>query len=336
MSELRQNPISGDWVIIASKRGKRPNDFKTNTDRQTLITDRPQHKDSCPFCTGNEKETPPEKYRIGTETAWQTRVCDNKFAALTDKEPLSCDNKGLYRTVSGTGIHEVIIEHPHHNICTALMSENAVTQIIQSYHHRAHAAYANRHIHSVILFKNHGATAGTSLEHPHSQLIALPLVAPYIETRMLRSKQYFDTHQQCLMCAIAHEEIRYTKRLICETDHFISFIPYAALSPYHTWIFPKRHTASFLTITDYEIQDLARQLRTILRKFYFGLDNPDFNYVIRTLPDRGANEPFSHWYLSIVPRMSYTAGFEVGAGIYINSSQPETSAEHMRSIIVPA
>ncbi len=137
---------------------------------------------------------------------------------------------------------------------------------------------------------------------------------------------------ECLLCRIMSEEKEEGTRVILETEHFISFIPYAALSPFHIWVFPKRHCGSFSDITEDEISDLALNLKTILAKLYLGLNDPDFNYVIRSNRPRDAKSDYFHWYMTIVPRVSTTAGFELGSGMFINTALPEESAEYLRAV----
>ncbi len=147
--------------------------------------------------------------------------------------------------------------------------------------------------------------------------------------------RYFDDAGECVCCRTVRDELRSGERVILSTDNFAAFIPYAALSPFHTWIFPLRHASSFDEITDDELKGLARCLRGVLAKLYHGLNNPDFNYSIRSIPTREPRTEFFHWYLTIVPRVSKTAGFEIGSRMYVNASLPEESAEFLRNVEAP-
>ena len=295
----------------------------------------PQYNEKCPFCPGKEKETPPETFRLGDPNHWRVRVVYNKFAALSREGARIRKVNGSYRSMSGVGIHEVIIEHPYHNAVTALLAEEEVADIIRAYQNRYLSVQEDERIESIIIFKNHGPTAGTSLEHPHSQVIATPIVPPQVRTRNEQAINYFDDTGRCIFCQTMEDELKAKERIIMETGHFVAFIPYAALSPFHIWIFPRRHTSSFASITGEEIKDLARNLKTTLAKLYYGLDNPDFNYSIRSTPMDERETDYFHWYLSIVPRVSQTAGFEIGSGMYINIALPEKSAEFLRHISTP-
>ncbi|MFH0948080.1 MAG: DUF4931 domain-containing protein, partial [Elusimicrobiota bacterium] len=234
----------------------------------------------------------------------------------------------------GVGFHEVVIETPLHNLTTALLPLDDVRNIIKSYKMRYNEMLEDTRIEMIIIFKNHGEAAGTSLIHPHSQIVATPVVPTQIRERFNDAQKYFDENFECVFCKILAEELKDGSRIVLETKNFVSFIPYAALSPFHCWIYPKRHFSSFGDITEDEVSDLAINLKTTLSKYYNGLDNPDFNYVIRSSPTDLKNLDFFHWYISIVPRLTKTAGFELGSGMFINTSLPENDAKFLRGIKV--
>ncbi|MDD5155955.1 MAG: galactose-1-phosphate uridylyltransferase, partial [Candidatus Omnitrophica bacterium] len=255
MPELRYNLISREWVIIARERAKRPKDFsKPLKDKIAL----PEFKKDCPFCPGNEDKTPPETFRLQDKNSWRVRVTSNKFPALSPEEKHDRVMKGMFRSMSGFGVHEVIIDHPRHNAFIPFLSEKEIADIISVYRQRHCAIQQIEHIEAIVIFKNHGAQAGTSLEHPHSQLIATPIVPPQIRSRFDRSTHYFDETGRCIFCQTLEEELAAGERIVTQTSQFVSFIPYAELSPFHIWIFPRRHCASFADIQDKEIDDLAR------------------------------------------------------------------------------
>lgn len=329
MSELRCNLISREWVIIATERAKRPHDFIKVKDKIELF---PEYKENCPFCPGNEKLTPSEVFVLGGKNSWRVRAVCNKFGALSQSLPLSRNVHGLYSSMSGFGIAEVIIEHPRHNTCLALMDIKEVEDIIKVYKIRYLEIEKIKGIENIIIFKNHGPSAGTSLEHPHSQLIATPIVPPQSRNRLQQAVNYFDLTGQCLFCRTLEDELKAKERIIVETEKFVSFMPYAALSPFHTWIFPKRHTPSFADINEEEICDFSNILKETIGRLYCGLDNPDYNYTIRSIPVKEKGTEYFHWYLSVIPRLSQPAGFELGSGMFINSALPEESAKFLREI----
>jgi len=332
MAELRQNVLTREWVIITPERAKRPDQFA----RQDHATQSlPEHVSDCPFCVGNEHLTLDELFRVPESNGWRVRVIANKFPALTGRGERVRKVDGIYRSMTAVGSHEVIVEHSSHNMTTALMKDEEVADILNVYKHRYKALKKDSRIEAIILFKNHGEAAGTSIVHPHSQLVATPIVPNQIRSRMDEAIRYFDDTGECVCCRTLQDELQAKDRLIFQSKNFVAFIPYAALSPFHTWIFPLRHTSSFDEVNDDEIRDLAKCLRTVLAKLYHGLNNPDFNYSIRSIPTRDLHAEYFHWYLTIVPRVSKTAGFEIGSGMYVNTALPEESAEFLRGVNIP-
>jgi UDPglucose--hexose-1-phosphate uridylyltransferase len=214
------------------------------------------------------------------------------------------------------------------------MSDGEVEDIIKVYKTRYNTLKNMPGIEAITIFRNHGAGAGTSLEHPHSQLIATPIVPPQVRNRVESATHYFDTMGKCVYCDMLEQELAEKKRIVAENPDFVSFMPYASAAPFSTWIFPRRHVPSFGDINDAEIKDLAAMLRLTLAKLYIGLNNPDFNYTIRSIPVKEEGRDYFHWYLTVVPRISQPAGFEVGTGIFINTAVPEESAEFLRSVKV--
>ncbi|MBI4460665.1 MAG: galactose-1-phosphate uridylyltransferase [Acidobacteria bacterium] len=332
MPELRQNPFTKQWVIIATERARRPHEFVQKAEKQTP----PAFVANCPFCPGNEHMTPPESSRMTRDEKWQVRVAPNKFPALSSQGELVRSLDGLRRTVTGVGVHEVVVETPDHSKTTALLPQEDVELIIRCYKERYFAITDDSRVEHVTIFKNHGAGAGTSLEHPHSQIIATPIIPPDIRNRMEVGLRFYDEYGHCVFCKVMREEIAEGVRLVHETPHFVSFIPFASLTPFSLWIFPRRHMASFGEIHSEEICDLAYMLRLILAKVYHGLGDPDFNYVIRTAPSENRHSRYYHWYITLVPRLTKLAGFEIGSGMYINTMLPETSAEFLRNLALPA
>lgn len=329
MSELRYNIISGEWIIVATERAKRPKDFIKAKKEQILL---PQYKENCPFCPGNENQTPLETLRLGDANSWQVRSVYNKFGAVSNEAKNERHMHGLYNSMDGFGMHEVIIEHPHHNTCMALMGCGEVENVLKAYKSRYLSIAKIEGIECIVIFKNHGPAAGTSLEHPHSQLIAIPVVPPQVRGRIERAASYFDLNGKCVFCAMLESELKEKSRIILETEHFVAFAPYASFVPFTTWIFPRRHNDSFSNINNEEMTDLAKNLKTTLGKMYHGLDNPDFNFSIRSMPVGEKGTDYYHWYLSIIPRLSQPAGFELGSGMFINTALPEAAAEFLRQV----
>lgn len=331
MAELRQNVITRDWVIINPERARRPDQFAKSAG-ETLPTT--VYLPDCPFCKGNEHLTMNEILRIDGEVGWAVRVIPNKFPALTEKGERIHKVDGIYRSITAVGYHEVIVEHPLHNTTLALMKAEEILQVLSAYRTRYRAIRHDPRVEAIIIFKNHGEEAGTSIVHPHSQLVATPIVPYQIRSRIDEAIRYFDDTGECVGCRTVEDEITAGERVIYESKHFVCFIPYAALSPFHTWIFPKRHSCSFDAIADEELFDLAGMIKVVLAKLFFGLNNPSYNYSIRSIPTREQQAEYFHWYLSIIPRVSKTAGFELGSGMFINTALPEESAKFLREVKV--
>jgi UDPglucose--hexose-1-phosphate uridylyltransferase len=329
MSELRLNLITREWVIISTDRAKRSVDFMKSTDRRLI----PPYLVSCPFCPGNEDHTPIEHFRISTDGAWKLRVVSNKYPVVSMEGEKYRSVDGTKRFVSGVGLHEVIVESPLHNTTMALRDLSDIVEIVGVYRDRFVEAYTDPRVEHVIIFKNHGVGAGTSIGHSHTQLVAIPIVPLQYRDRILAAMHYFDDTGECLICDTVKMEAGDGSRIVIDTENFITFVPYAALSPFHAWIFPKRHCASFSGVTDEEIKDVAFHLKSLLSSFYTGLEDPDYNMVIRSSRPKDIGNEYSHWYISIIPRLSYVAGFELGSGMYVNSSLPEESAAFLRAAL---
>jgi UDPglucose--hexose-1-phosphate uridylyltransferase len=332
MSELRQNLITHDWVIMATERAARPDQFFSAKGQSAPL---PAYDPNCPFCPGNEHLSHLDTERIREESTWKIRAVPNKYPALSSVGERVRKVEGINRSMSGVGIQEVIIEHPRHDVTIATLSVPDVASIITMYRMRYAAIRKDPRVEAIVIFKNSGERAGTSIVHSHSQIAATPIVPTQIRARIEEAIRFLDDTGECLFCRTIQGEMASGDRVIVEGKHFVAFHPYAALSPFHTWIFPRRHMASFDQISDAEITDLAYTLRTFLGKLYFGLGNPAFNLSIRSIPTNDKNTEYFHWYMVIIPRVTQAAGFEMGSGMFINTMFPEDSAKFLRGIKVP-
>ncbi|MBI4677860.1 MAG: DUF4931 domain-containing protein [Elusimicrobia bacterium] len=349
MPELRQNLATKEWVIIATERAHRPEEFRSESRGRGS---RVEHSQQCPFCAGNERMSE-TVYLAGDQATsgkggrlpsgdpasrgqakWKVRAVKNRFPALVEGAAQPKTQGGLYRLLSGEGIHEVIIDSPSHCKHPALLSRREMEDLVEAYRERFKESAKRDKVSLTLIFKNHGEAAGTSLEHPHTQLVGSSVVPSGIRHRMDEAEKYFERNSRCVFCRMIEEECRQGARILSETEHFAAFVLFAALSPFHIWILPKRHTPSFGDITDHEADDFAAVLQGVLKKLDKGLDNPDYNYIIQSAPmDRGTTEAF-HWYLSLVVRLNKTAGFELGSGMFINTTLPEESARYLNSVKV--
>ncbi len=325
MSEIRRNKTTGQWVIFATARAMRPYQFRQQGAKKVEPL---PYDHACPFCPGNEAMLPSTILEIpDKETkSWRTRVVPNKFPALTPDGDTARLCEGIYVAMPGYGRHEVIIESPHHNDHIAAMSVDHVSAIVETYHRRFTDLMKEHGNMMILVFRNRGAQAGTSLIHPHSQVIVTGMVPGHIRWREEEAQRYFDAWGRCVYCDIIQFEMRDRKRVVFENSSFLAVVPYAAEVPFEIWILPKRHQAGFGQISDESKLDLAASLRDVLGKLHLRLKDPDYNYVIVTPPQYKADEPQLHWYLQIRPRLTTRAGFEIGSGISINPSLPEADA----------
>ncbi len=269
---------------------------------------------------------------IPGDGSWRVRVVGNKYPALQLNGEVERSFDGIHRSISAVGYHEILIESRLHNTCHALESKENVSMLMHAFRERGRVISYDERMRHITYFKNHGGRAGTSLIHPHAQLIALPVVPHSIRERAESARHHFDDTGRCVFCQMVDNEIADGSRIILETEHFVAVVPYAAYSPFHTWILPRRHESTFLRTTDGELADLGDILHQMLRKLYVGLRDPDFNYVIRSAPLHDDGRDYLHWYVTVVPRVTRSAGFELGSGMFINTTPPEESAAFLRSV----
>lgn len=232
--------------------------------------------------------------------------------------------------MDGVGIHEVVIESPIHNHLLPLMEDKQIEEVLLAYRERYLALREDPRVKLIIIYKNLGKGAGTSLDHTHSQLVGTSVVPSNIRTKLEVAARYYDDHGRCVYCDLLQERLILGKRIVMDTDTFVVLEPFASRSPFETWIVPKKHQASFGLVSMEDSKKFAKVLKTTLSKLYSKLNNPEYNYVIHTSPIKDEQEDYYHWHLQIIPRITNPAGFELGSGIYINVSLPEDTAQFLR------
>jgi len=335
MPQMRKNPLTGKWVILAPERAHRPESHLPHYHPHV------EHHSECHFCYGNEQITPSEVLVYGRKDdlpntpGWELRVVLNKFPAVDMEKhfSVSCNNSMEFYSYA-EGKSEVIIETPHHSKNMAHYSLKQLELVLNSYKERYIAISSEKHIKSVLIFKNQGKSAGASISHSHSQIIGLPVIPPLLEQEMLLSKKHYTEKNICIYCDMIALELKEKARIVFENDEFISFMPYAAKAPFETWILPKFHSDSFEKLTNSQITSLAEVWKVVLYKLHEGLDNAPYNYFIHTSPVHENTENYYHWHVEIIPRTTTPAGFELGTGIFINISTPEENAKILRGIEV--
>ena len=330
MPELRRDPVSGRWVIIATERARRPRDFKTDP--------QPVRAGFCPFCEGCEDSTPPEimAYR-GTGTApntpgWRVRVVPNLFPALQIEGDLDKRGEGIYDRMNGIGAHEVIIETPKHVLSLSALANENVEEVLWTYRDRLVDLKKDKRFSYGMIFKNVGLAAGASLEHTHSQLIVTPTVPKTVADEMKGGQDFYGYRGRCIFCDMVEQELSAGTRVVLEGENFVAFEPFASRFPFETWLLPKKHASHFENLQKLGISELAADLKNILARLEKALDYPPYNYIVHTSPFDVGDIEYYHWHIEIIPRLTRVAGFEWGTGFYINPVPPEDAAKYLRSV----
>ena len=324
MPELRKDPISGRWVIISVERGKRPADFVSPSQKRKA-------GGFCPFCPGNEHTTTPEiiAFRPAStppnSPGWTLRA----VPALQIHGELHKMGEGVFDKMNGIGAHEVIIETPDHQLSLATMPQRAVEDVLWAYYFRLMDLKKDFRFKYVLIFKNEGEVAGSSLEHSHSQLIALPIIPKTVKEEMDTAKQYYDSKERCIFCDIINQEIETGKRVIYENDKYVAVAPFAPREPFETWILPKLHESNFGP-SDKSFSGLADIMQRVLKQLDKVLDTPPYNFILHTSAFKDEINDYYHWHIEIMPKLTRTAGFEWGSGFYVNPTPPEEAAKFMR------
>ena len=326
MPEFRKDPTVDRWVIIATERAKRPVHREAS---DTAL---------CPFCAGNESLTPPEVlvFRDQSDPSglpnWTVRVVPNKYPALVpDGSRLETTSEN-YEARIGTGAHEVIIESPHHVTDVTLLSESQFGAVLRAYRSRIMELRTDKRFRYILIYKNQGTEAGATLEHVHSQLIAMPMIPKLILEEIETAKNYYQANRRCVFCDVIRQETA-GERFVSGNARYLVICPFAPRFPYETWILPKQHASLFERSTQQDDVDLARILRETLIRLNRSLGSPAFNYFIHSNPlDQGENNTY-HWHMEIIPKLIQVGGFEWGSGSYINTVTPEQSARSLRAAI---
>jgi UDPglucose--hexose-1-phosphate uridylyltransferase len=328
MPELRKDPIHGMWVIISTERSRRPSDFPPEERRPV--------GGFCPLCEGNEDRTPPEIIAFrdnGTppdSPGWTLRVVPNKFPALRIEGDLSREGQGVYDKMNGIGAHEVVVETPRHDQTLATLPLKGVENVLWAYRRRMIDLRRDSRLQYVLVFKNHGIAAGASLEHSHSQIIALPIIPIRVREEMDGAKTYFRYKDRCVFCDILRQELQQRSRIIIENQSFVSIAPFASRFPFETWVLPKTHQSSFEHMEPFQFEQAAQILSETLQRMNKVVNDPPYNYIVHTSSFPELNNDYYHWHFEIMPKLTKMAGFEWGTGFYINPTPPEEAAEYMR------
>jgi len=339
MPTLRRDPVTGRWVINPDGMEDHPSSL---IEMERLI-----QRGVCPFCEGNEKYTPPEIFALRAkgskkdEPGWEVRVVPNISPALRVELDLDRRAERMYDLMNAVGAHEVIIETPKHTPNMADLEFAEIKKVIQTYKHRISDLKKDDRLRSIFIFKNHGERAGSSpIKHAHSQLIAVSVTPKNLKEELKGAKEYYDYKERCVFCDMIKQELSTEKRVICSNPDFLAIAPFASRFTHEVWILPKKHSVDFENINDGQSHNLAVLLKEVLLRLKILLDDPPYNYVLHSGPNRtkrrgGAwmtlNEDY-HWHIEIMPRYTRIDGFEWGTGLYINATTPEEVTASLRKV----
>jgi UDPglucose--hexose-1-phosphate uridylyltransferase len=328
MHELRKDPLLGRWVAVVSE-SMSPAEYNIHSAKTG--------ESSCVLCPGREKETPKEIAAIREGGRWWTRVIPNFKPVLHVEGDLGRKGVGMYDKMNSIGAHEIIIESPEHITPPEDVGSEQMLRTIKTYRDRVVDLEKDQRLRYILIFKNSGKDAGAVYSHPHSEIMATPIIPKLIKEELDGAKQYYGYKERCIFCDIMREELRLGERVIYETKDFIAFSPFAPKFPFEFWVVPKRHCCAFQDIGDNEMEDLGLMLSTGLKKLRRVLGDASYNYVIHTAPNRiprrnhwhTLGDDF-HWHIEIMPRLFRKSGFEWGSDFYVLTTSPEDAAKYLR------
>jgi len=333
MPELRKDPVVGRWVIISTERSRRPGHYTPEAANGD--------KTFSPFVTGREEMTPPEVFAIRSDGSlrngpgWMVRVVPNKFPALEIEGSLDRRGEGLYDKMNGVGAHEVVIETPDPEAQLADLPVEQIQRVLIAWRERMRDLKNDSRLRYALVFKNHGAGAGATIQHSHSQIIATPIIPRMVQEELDGSRRYFELKERCVFSDIIDQETGegHGRRVVSSTARYIALAPFAPRFPFETWILPITRRAAYHTIDDDgEMMELAGLLKDTLGRLNAALDSPPYNLVLHTAPLGEPDLPYYHWHLEIMPKLTRVAGFEIGSGFYINPTPPEDAAQFLRDV----
>ncbi|UCF66843.1 MAG: galactose-1-phosphate uridylyltransferase [Acidobacteriota bacterium] len=339
MSELRHDPVSRRWVIVAAERSLRPNEF------QIARPVPPNDEPPCPFCPGQEAGTPKELYAVrdgdkANAPDWRVRVIPNKRPVLAIEGTLDRRGLGLYDRMRGIGAHEIVIETPQHKLRPFELPHLQFAAALTAARTRLVDLLKDSRFKYALLHKNYGQTAGATIFHPTQQIVATPVTPFSVATKLQTSRAHFHLKERCLFCDMIAQEIEDGSRVVQIDEHFVTFAPYAARFPFELQVYPRQHAHQFTGMGDRDIERLASHMLGVFSRLNTVLGDPPLNWMVVNAPNtetqfrRGGYwstlEYDFHWHIEILPRLTPLAGFEWGTGFYINPTAPEDAAAFLR------
>ncbi len=329
MPELRRDPIVGRWVVIDTDHPQGPGDFPKEDHSSS-------RKATCQFCPGREHFTPAEVSALRPKESqadgpgWMVRTVANKFPALSLEGPVEKEAAGMFDQMSGVGAHEVVIETPDHDKNLADLTPEEMGFVLGQFVGRSRDLAKDPRHKYVCIFKNFGASAGATVEHAHSQIIALPTVPKAVLEELRGAVGYYGAQKRCVFCDVIEQEYKDRERIVIENNAFLAFCPYAPRYAFELWIIPKAHNAFFSSLDGDALKDLSTLLLDILRRMRSLLSNPSYNFYIHTAPLKYERPERYHWHIEIIPKLTRSIGFEWGTGLHITPTFPQVAAKHYR------
>jgi len=327
LPQLRQNIITGDWVVIAPERAKRPRDFVIP--KGVEIND----PAACPFCPENDNFKHLEKIRKASN-----RSCfavENRYPAFIEDESQKSQRSyyiedDFYRAKASRGDHEVIVMKDHHQPLN-LMPQKVIEDMLEMLRDRYLCMRDKEGLASIMPIYNHGPEAGASILHPHAQIFGSGIVSNTVGREMDGAEKYYGINSSCVYCDMVKHERRQKTRVVYENGQFIAINFFASRFPFETWILPKNHESQFEETTKTSMSQFATALHEVVQKVSKTLDNPSLNWYIHTLPALQDRSASYHWHLELIPRVSNFGGFELGSEVIINVMSPEEATKYLKS-----
>jgi UDPglucose--hexose-1-phosphate uridylyltransferase len=325
--QLRKDPIVDRWVLIAPERARRPIEIAPVCESSASMT--------CAFCEGEEARTPHEVDALrspGTDPdqpGWQVRVVANMFPAARCDAP---EQRGgsHYLVEAGYGAHELVVEWPQHETSLSSLPGDQVRAIFRVYCRRMQHMAADARLQYAQLFKNHGAAAGASVEHVHSQLLAVPHIPREIAAELGGGRRWFQRNETCAYCDLIEKETADGQRFVAANEHAVAFTAFAGRFPFETWIVPRRHSSHFERTRNEYLDAMADLIHVVLRRLDRVIEKPSYNLILHTAPLHDSPRPDYHWHWELLPRTTGIAGFELSSGWYLNPLPPEAAADKLR------
>jgi len=332
MAELRRDPIIGQWVVVAA------DDESVGPDSYDKVDQTRTQQAVCQFCEGREEQTPPEVECLrgeGSEAntpGWSVRVIPNRFPALRIEGDLDKRGIGLYDVSNGIGAHEILVETKDHDRDLADLSVEEITDVIRLYQNRLLNLAKDKRFKYIMIFKNYGKSAGASVEHAHSQIIALPMVPHSVQAELDGSHNYFSFRGRCVYCDIIQQEVTDKKRIVIANDTFMAFCPFVVRYPFECWILPKEHEPNFCSLGDETRRQLAMVLKEMLVRMQACLAQCSYNFYLHTMPVHYKEPENFHWHIEIVPQITREEGYEWATGLHTVRTSPAAAAGFLRDV----